>query len=278
MWGSLKPWLKLKNSCGKMIELRNPVFPFYRFNLLEAEKGILHFVSSAAQGNRADLNLNSPLGTENRKRLAQAVGVDVDCLTLGEQVHGVQVTMVGEKDKGRGALNNADRFPSTDALVTNIPGICLLVLTADCVPVLLYDPLKGVVAAVHAGWRGTVGKIVAQTVQKMEKEYGCAPAAIKAAIGPSVGKCCFEVGEEVKAEFIRMDMGVGTWIEPGKKTGKYYVDLWEVNRLQLLKAGLLNKHIEVAGICTCCRHEDFFSYRYAARTAGRFGSGIMLKS
>lgn len=260
-----------------MIELKNSVFPFYRFNLLEAEKGILHFVSSAAQGDRADLNLNSPLGVENRKRLAQAMGIDVNCLALGEQVHGVQVTVVGEKGKGKGALDNADRFPATDALVTNIPGICLLVLTADCVPVLLYDPIKGVIAAMHAGWRGTVGKIVGRVVRKMEKEYACSPAAIKAAIGPSIGKCCFEVGEEVKAEFVRMNTQLETWIEPGKEPGKYYVDLWEVNRRQLLEVGLLNKHIEVAGICTSCRHEDFFSYRYAAQAAGRFASGIMLK-
>ena len=151
-----------------------------------------------------------------------------------------------------------------------------MVLAADCVPVLMYDPRVRVIAAVHAGWRGTVGRITAKTVERMREEFGCEPRDVIVGIGPSIGPCCFEVGEEV-VEAAREGLGDLTGlIEPGKQAGKYLLNLWEANRRQLRQVGVEDIRIEVAGICTVCHHDRFFSYRGDRGNTGRFGAGIML--
>lgn len=137
--------------------------------------------------------------------------------------------IVTAEEAGRGALDRESRIPATDALVTNQPGICLMVLSADCVPVLLFEPEKRVVAAVHAGWRGTAANIVVETVRVMQENFGCDPQRVVAAIGPSIGKCCFEVGEEVARVFQQLFPGNQAIVGLGKQPGKYQVDLWEAN-------------------------------------------------
>ena len=138
-----------------------------------------------------------------------------------------------------------------------------MVLAADCVPVLMYDSRMRVIAAVHAGWRGTVGRIAAQTVERMQDEFGCDPRDVIVGIGPSIGPCCFEVGEEV--------------VEAAREgLGNYQLNLWEANRRQLRQVGVEDARIEVAGICTVCHHDQFFSYRGDRGNTGRFGAGIML--
>lgn len=149
-----------------------------------------------------------------------------------------------------------------------------MVLSADCVPVLFYDPKRHVIAAAHAGWRGTAANIAGEVIKVMQQRWGCVPRDILAAIGPSIGPCCFEVDKEVAAVFISSfpDM-----VHAGVCEGKYQVDLWGVNRKELLDAGLSDVNIEVAGICTVCGGESFFSYRREGKVAGRFGAGICLR-
>lgn len=260
----------------------NDIFPYYTFENLSAFSGLLHFVSSG--GNVESLSVGygaevpDPFVTRNRMRLASAVGFRPEQLTVGEQVHSSRITVVTENDRGCGALENGSRLPATDALITDCKDICLMTLTADCVPVLLYDPCCEVIAAVHAGWKGTVGGIVAATVERMKTVFGCDPRNMITGIGPSIGKCCFEVGREVAEEFRKIGEGDNRVVLAGKTADKKNIDLWEVNRRQLLKAGLDAEHIEMAGICTSCGHDRFFSYRFEKGNTGRLGSGLMMSS
>ena len=167
-----------------------------------------------------------------------------------------------------------EELQNVDAVVTHLKNVCLCVSTADCVPVLLYDKEKQAVAAIHAGWRGTVGRIVERTIETMRLHYGSDGKDIIACIGPSISLESFEVGDEVYAAFAEagFDMTRIAW-----KYEKWHLDLWEANRLQLLTHGVLPEHIEVAGICTYQQHKDFFSARRLGIQSGRILSGIMLK-
>lgn len=259
-----------------MNKIDNNIFPFHTFRLFSAHPELLHFVSSGTGNIGFTENADPGEILANRRALAGAVGFAPELLTLAHQVHSAKVAVVGAQERGRGAFDNAGRLADTDALVTDEAGICLLVMSADCVPVLLYDPCKRVIAAVHAGWRGTVGGIVSAAVQRMVGDYGCCPGHIIAGIGPSIGVCCFEVGEEVAAVFSER-YPLHANIVSAAQEGKKRINLWEANRFELLSAGVAEAHIEVAGMCTCCGNERFFSYRREGKAAGRFGAGIMLK-
>lgn len=252
-------------------------FPFYRFRRLSAYSELVHFVSSGVKNIGFSDWENPEIIQRNRKSLAKAVGFEIGGMITAQQVHSATVRIVTAEEAGRGALDRESRIPATDALVTNQPGICLMVLSADCVPVLLFEPEKRVIAAVHAGWKGTAANIVVKTVQVMQENFGCDPQQLVAAIGPSIGKCCFEVGEEVGQVFQRLFPGDQTIVDIGKRPGKYQVDLWETNRKELLACGMKNENIEVADMCSVCHPDRFFSYRREGEKAGRFGAGIGLK-
>jgi polyphenol oxidase len=151
-----------------------------------------------------------------------------------------------------------------DALVTNRPGVAVSVRTADCYPILLVDTRHRAVAAVHAGWRGTVTHIADRALEKMHAEFGTAPADVYAAIGPGIGVCCYEVGEEVASQF-----GFGA---------RTHLDLASENRKQLEAAGIVPQNIEALGVCTFCDAKRFFSYRREKEKAGRMTSYIKLTS
>jgi len=189
---------------------------------------------------------------------------------VANQTHSDNITVITEPEtKGWEALENA--VANSDALITDIPGVMLVILTADCVPILLYDRKKKVVAAVHAGWKGTRAQIVYKTVKKMEEVYGSDPTDILAGIAPSIGKCCYEVGVEVAEHFAEVPEALR------EKGEKYMLDLPAVNHYQLRKSGLEEANIELSGVCTACEVDDFFSYRKEQRCSGRFMSliGVM---
>ena len=156
---------------------------------------------------------------------------------------------------------------------STLKDFCLCVSTADCVPVLLYDKEKQVIAAVHAGWRGTVGRIVEKTIEVMRIQYGTEGKDLVACIGPSISLESFEVGDEVYAAFEEAGFDMA---RIARRYEKWHLDLWEANRMQLLANGVLPEHIEVAGICTFQCYEDFFSARRLGIKSGRILSGIML--
>jgi len=157
-------------------------------------------------------------------------------------------------------------YESCDGLITNRNDVALTVTTADCVPIVLYDPIAACIAVIHAGWHGPAGKIVINTVNLMMKEYQSKPANILAYIGPSAGPCCYEVGHEVAVKF-------------GKNVvnyGKIFLDLKEENEYQLLEQGLVKDHIETSEHCTICEENLFYSYRREGRTAGRMTAAVCM--
>jgi YfiH family protein len=204
---------------------------------------------------------------ENREQLAKVLGIRASQLVFPRQTH-------------TNCVVNLNRIPEneiteTDALVTNQPGICLCVQTADCVPVLLFDPANRAIAAVHAGWRGTVKKITALTVEKMNKLYGSIPQNLLAAIGPSIGPEVYEVGSEVVKE-VRKNVPNPDKLLDENPSGSFHLNLWEANRQLLLASGLSNENIEISGECTFQKKEKYYSARREGTETGRIVSGIML--
>jgi YfiH family protein len=209
---------------------------------------------------------------ENRWRVVQAVGKGTDLkLVTVRQVHGVEVLGVRDGDDvfaGRLETPTGRAVLEGDGLMTGVAGVLLGIQTADCVPVLVVDVERRVVAAFHAGWRGTVAGIAEQGVAAMGREYGSRVDDLVAAVGPSIGACCYEVGEEVRGEFGRA-FRYGADLFAGNR-----LDLWEANRRQLLAAGVGEEKISVVGECTACaRNEDgrrrYFSHRDETGLTGR---------
>jgi len=194
---------------------------------------------------------------ENRQRLKAALGIPV--LASARQVHGDAVWVIDAP------LDQDTELAGYDALVTNQPGVALLVQQADCQAVLLHDPVRQVVAAIHAGWRGSVANIIGKTIRTMHEQFGTAPADLMAGISPSLGPCC--------AEFVNYRNELPESFH-GYQVAPNHFDFWAISRDQLREAGVLSTHIELAGICTKCS-PDHFSFR-RERVTGRFGSLIML--
>jgi YfiH family protein len=251
---------------------------FYRFEHLSKLPECLHGISTRREDAPCGFSLALHTGEpeevilENRKVLAEALtGGESFKLVLADQTHSDHIALISEQ-KSRGWEKREDAVVDCDALITNIPGVMLGILTADCVPVLLYDRVKHIVAAVHAGWRGTQKEIVSKTIAKMVDAYGCEEADIWAGIGPAIGQCCYEVDEGVAKYFSGIPDAL---LE--KEGGKYMLNLPYINKYQLLKSGLSVSHIEMSGICTACEHERFFSYRKEQGCSGRFVSLIGIK-
>ncbi len=205
--------------------------------------------------------------SRNRILLAEKLMIKPDQLVFPRQTHTncvAEITGIPENE-----------IKETDALVTNKTGICLCVQTADCVPILLFDPLNNVIAAVHAGWRGTVKKIAGIAVQKMVLQYNSSPENIIAAIGPSISPEIYEVGDEVVTE-VRKSIPNADMLLHKKESGKYHVNLWEANRQVLLSTGLAEKNIEILGECSFTQNSKYFSARKDGLDTGRMVSGIML--
>ena len=243
------------------------------FRNLEALPRIRHLISKRDVTAPLDFSLALHTGQEpesilaNRSTLQSRFGEKSLFFTV-LQVHGDTVHIV-EEAEGE-FWRKADGSIRADALLTDLPNVVLTILTADCVPILLYDPGRQVIGAVHAGWRGTEKRIVAKTVARMAERYGSNPGEIVAAIGPAIGSCCYEVGKEVADAF-------GGYPEALElRNGKSYLDLKTVNRRQLIESGLREEVIETSSHCTSCERESFFSYRGEGGCDGRFASCIML--
>ncbi len=166
-------------------------------------------------------------------------------------------------------------LPDTDALITDTRGIVLAAFSADCPLVAVVDPVRRAVGLAHASRRGTFGLIAARTVRAMERLLGSRPADMLAAIAPSIGPCCYEVGEEVLAEARGALPGAERFF--ARAEGRLRLDLWAANAAQLAEAGLAPQRIEVAGVCTRCRSEEFFSYRASGGRTGRFAVLVGLR-
>ena len=228
------------------------------------------------------LNLAFHVGDEaervkkNRAIFAHSLELKAEDIVSPQQVHGERILRVTEEHRGMGAMSYDSAIPETDALITNVPGLPLLLCFADCTPVLFLDPEHKAVGIAHAGWKGTVKRIAQKTLEAMGREYGTAPEDCLAGIGPSIGSCCYEVGDVVVDACKKAFPGHEKELLP-EKDGTPRFDLWEANRLQLLEAGMLPEHIESAKACTSCDHGWYFSYRADGKTTGRIGAMIALR-
>ncbi len=246
-----------------------------QYNILHKHKGnVTHFVTT--RGNDFNLSLsNAPdpqTVLKNRKQLAQAVGRNPEDFIFPIQVHGTHIQRVGEEHRGYGALSVGTAIANTDGLITNVKGICLMTMAADCVSLLFYDPVNSAIGAAHAGWKGTVQKIAGHTVQRMQQEFNTNPQDLIVAIGPSAGPCCYEVGPEVIEQVLDSFKDKDVLIN---HKGKTIFNLWEANRITLTESGVLDKNIELSETCTLCHSHSFYSARKG--DCGRFSSGILLR-
>jgi purine-nucleoside/S-methyl-5'-thioadenosine phosphorylase / adenosine deaminase len=198
----------------------------------------------------------------DRSILARALGFSR--VAFMRQVHGNDVAAL-DHDGGDDAERQA---PTCDAVLTDRPGLGLTVLTADCVPLLLWSSKPSVVAAIHAGWRGTLALVVSRAVRSLETRYGVRPEEVRAAIGPAIRVCCFEVGDEVVAAFGGKGRELDRISRPGPR-GRRHLDLVEDNRSQLTEAGVSAKSIYDSGRCSYCERERFYSYRREGKGVGR---------
>lgn len=257
------------------------------YPLLDTQKDIIHFSTTRkggiSTGNYAEWNLGEYCGDEpeavgwNRAKLCRTLSVPVSRLCVASQVHQSEYKIIDNDFLSLTEEEKRDSLNGFDALITRTPGVCVAVSTADCVPVLLYAPDKKVVAAVHAGWRGTVLQIVPKVVACLVEEFQCVPEKMLAVLGPSICKDCFEVGEEVVNAFRMIGSDMKRILSRNPETDKAHIDLQETNRLQLIQAGLLEEHIEVSGLCSYTQSEQFFSARRQGLESGRMLTGILLK-
>lgn len=253
------------------------------FPRLEAA-GIRHGISTRAGGTSKawyrSLNLGLHTGDKaedvktNRALFCQALGVDYDHIVTAQQVHGDHIVNVTEGYKGRGAKSYGTAVAQTDALMTNIPGLPLMLFFADCVPVLIADPVHRAVAVSHAGWKGTVAGIGQKTVLEMQKHFGTQPSDCLVAIGPSIGPCCYEVDHTVTDLLKRRFDYWKELVGPGEDHRK--LNLWAANRIQLREIGIPDKNILESGVCTSCNTELFYSHRAEKGKTGRIGAVITL--
>jgi YfiH family protein len=269
-----------------MIEKKMDLLRMFFFENLSKYKEIRHFLSTRVGGFSdppySSLNLGFHVGDdpedvlENRKRLATAIGIPLNRFTLARQVHSGNVTIISEQLRGKGCANHKEAINATDSMVTNVRDICLLILTADCVPMLFFDPSRKAIGVAHAGWQGTLKFVALNTVRTMEKAFGSSPRNIVVGIGPSIGPCCYEVGPEVIYQVEKVFQNKKEYMVNESADGSGYFDLWKANLKQLLHAGVKRTNIEMARICTCHNPDLFFSYRHQKGDTGRFGVGITL--
>lgn len=208
---------------------------------------------------------------ENFRILGNALGFDPKNVVLTRQTHSDIIRIVTHADCG--SLDH-HTYPECDGLITNTPGLALVVFTADCTPILLHDPVTGAVGAVHAGWRGTAADIAGKAVRAMTNAFGCAPGNIRAAIGPNIGKCCFATDADVPAAMTNL-LGDQALEHISLSNDKYYVNLKAINAQLLRNAGV--NHIEISASCTMCQSQRFWSHRVTQGMRGSQGAIIVCK-
>ena len=253
----------------------NGTVTYYTFDSLDS-CDVLHAISTRHGGVSpvpfATLNLSRHVGDEaasvdeNLRRLHTAIGLEITATVDASQAHADQVALVSAEQHGT-------RIQQVDALITNTPNMPLLLRFADCVPILFFDPAQRAIGVAHAGWRGTVMQIATKTAQSMFNMFGTRPRDLIACIAPSIGPCCYRVGDEVIAHTRAAFQNADELLIP-QADGGIHFDLWQANASQLRALGV--EHIESANICTAHHTDDFYSWRAEESNTGRFGAIIAM--
>ena len=259
----------------KIINFNN--IKLLQFNNLSEYGDIIHFSTTRAGGISSykleSLNLGYTVNdnpknvTQNLNSLAKSLGFGKNQMVSPKQTHSKNIGIVN---------SSKDLFPDTDALITNKSGICIFIRTADCVPILLYDPIQNALAVIHSGWKSTIQEISKHTIELMHKEFGTKPENLIAGIGPSIGPDVYEVGIEV-AELFHKQFSVNHIVNPIVNSDKFLLNLWEVNKHILIESGIPESQIEIAEICTYTNPQLFYSARRDGVKTGRLATGILLK-
>lgn len=260
---------------------------FLTYPAFEQMPEIVHGFSTrlggVSEGIYSSMNLSFTRGDkdeavkENYRRIAAAIGFEMESIVTSDQTHTANVRRITEEDRGNG-ITKPRPYKDVDGMITNVPGIVLATFYADCVPLYFVDPVHKAIGLSHSGWRGTVAKIGKVTVEKMREEYGTKPEEIYAAVGPSICQDCYEVSEDVAEEF-RHAFCPKYWdaLFYKKENGKYQLNLWEANRIVFLEAGIPEDHISMPNLCTCCNPEFLFSHRASKGKRGNLGAFLGIR-
>ncbi|MDO4615980.1 MAG: peptidoglycan editing factor PgeF [Lachnospiraceae bacterium] len=240
-------------------------------------------LGGVSEGMFSSMNLSFTRGDdpeavmENYNRIGEGLGFRPEWVAASDQIHAVNLRVVGEKDRGKGVTGERD-YSGIDGLLTNVPGVVLATFFADCVPLYFVDPVHKAIALSHSGWRGTVQRMGRETIRRMQKEYGTDPEDLFTAIGPSICQDCYEVSEDV-IEAFRQEFPDELHERLFYPTipGKYQLNLWEANRQILLDAGVREERIHLPGLCTCCNPELLFSHRASKGKRGNLAAFLFIK-
>jgi purine-nucleoside/S-methyl-5'-thioadenosine phosphorylase / adenosine deaminase len=253
-----------------------------RSDRLSSVPGIVHGVTHRTPGfGKADGNVGfgpprDPVDAwAMRQAWSSAIGFGPETIAGLRQVHGSSVCFVTAADAGRGATPGSPPATSADALITREPSVTLMTLHADCLPILVVDPDLPAVAAIHSGWRGTVEDVAGSTVMAMQTNFGSDPSRLVAFLGPSIGSCCYSVGEEVADAWTNRN-GHQSSQALVSREGSWILDLRVANTQLLIAAGLREANIEISDICTKCNGEHWFSHRGQGPDTGRFAAFIAI--
>jgi hypothetical protein len=205
---------------------------------------------------------------ENYRRIAYVAGTFTGDMVFSQQVHGNRILYVDQQDRGKGLMHPVE-MEAVDGLITDRPQVALVTFHADCVPVFFLDPVRKVIGLAHAGWRGTVAQISAHMIERFVQDFQSRAEDILVGIGPSIGPCCFEVGQEVADEFRKAYPEAETSVVlPAENPEKQMVNLWEANRISVRRMGVTEEHITMPDLCTACHPDYFFSHRRMGAARG----------
>lgn len=232
------------------------------------------------KGLYGEFNINRYCGDDenaierNMKMLSAELGIETNRIIMPHQTHGIEIRQIAADFFALPTAVKGMILEGVDALMTDVQGVCIGVSTADCIPIIIYDPVKRAVAAVHAGWRGTLQRIAGRAIEAMRLAYGSCPADLKAVIGPGISLNAFEVGDEVYEQFAAADFDMQ---QVSRRETKWYIDLPECNRRQITACGVSEKNVIMTGICTYNNSEDYFSARRLGVNSGRIYTAALLK-
>jgi len=301
------PFIEISNKHKKMntlVETTKHDLPVLISPALEHFSGLNHFFTTrlggVSEGIYESLNLSFSLEdqkenvTENYKRVAKALECSCDDIVLTAQTHTNSFRIVTKEDAGKGVVRPSD-FHDIDGLLTKEKGIALSVFTADCIPILYFDPVKEVIGTSHCGWRGTASLMQSKIVQTMGKEFGSHPEDIYVVMGPGICQNCYEVSQDVADVFFDIEKrtkkslkelsakemydaeGNACIVRKGKQAGKYHVDLWLANLCILMQEGVLPEHVSISNYCTAQNSQYLFSHRATQGKRGIMGGFIRMK-
>ena len=259
---------------------------FYYFPTLERQAGLHHAISTrlggVSTGSYSSLNLGFHVGDihdrvlENHHLISQSLEFDLSSLVSCQQVHDSTIALIDKAYLQASCYLPDKTIAHTDALITDMPGVTLMTRHADCVPISFYNSKTCTVAVVHAGWKGTLAHIGPKTVEVLEREYKCQRKDVQAALGPSIGPCCYHIDNTMAVLASKKIVRGKAFIKEGSNKSMSF-DLWQANKEQLLTAGIPEDNIYSAEVCTSCRVNHFFSYRKEKKVTGRFAAFIGLK-